>query len=198
MLHVIGQPARIGVEVRESNRVTLTAGQRTRIANSCAPRGAGSPEWRVLGRGRVKRVRSRGKDREKDEESVRSDRRKETLTCRRIERERRRGTARVKGRTGTRGIQQLPLNVFNAAVEARKRSHRSVPRPEKCGGDGTVWAGRSGAALASCSSWTLSLSLYVPGGIAIAGSFKHAGIQSLTASRAPAVQEAGGDGGDDT
>jgi len=85
---------------------------------------------------------------------------------RRIERERRRGTARARGRTGTRGIQQLPLNVFNAAVEARKRSvgrsHRSVPRREKYGGDGIVWAGRSGAALASCSSWTLSLFLYVP------------------------------------
>jgi len=65
-LRVIGQLAR--VEVRESNRVALTAGQRTRIANSCTPRGAGSAEWRVLGRGRVKRVRSRGKDHERETE----------------------------------------------------------------------------------------------------------------------------------
>lgn len=84
-------------------------------------------------------------------------------------RERERGTARVRGRTGTRGIQQLPLNVFNAAVEARKRSvgrsHRSA---SSRGGDGTVWVGR----VARCSRFVFlmvfSLSLYVPGGIAIA------------------------------
>lgn len=49
-------------------RVALTAGQRTRIANSCAPCGAGSLSSGVLGRGRVKRIRSHGKDRKSDEE----------------------------------------------------------------------------------------------------------------------------------
>lgn len=75
----------------------------------------------------------------------------------------------MRGRTGTRGIQQLPLNVFNAAVEARKRSvgrsHRSASSRS---GDGTVWVGR----VARCSRFVFlmvfSLSLYVPGGIAIA------------------------------
>ncbi|KYN04847.1 Tensin-1 [Cyphomyrmex costatus] len=48
--------------------VALTAGQRTRIANSCAQCGAGSLSSGVLGRGRVKRIRSHGKDHERDRE----------------------------------------------------------------------------------------------------------------------------------
>ncbi|EGI62621.1 hypothetical protein G5I_08981 [Acromyrmex echinatior] len=48
--------------------VALTAGQRTRIANSCASYGAGSLSSSVLGRGRVKRVRSHGQDHERDRE----------------------------------------------------------------------------------------------------------------------------------
>lgn len=54
----------LGAEVR----VALTEGQRTRIANSCAPCDAGSLSSGVLGRGRVKRIRSRGKDRVRDGE----------------------------------------------------------------------------------------------------------------------------------
>lgn len=141
----------------------------------------------VLGRGRVKRIRSRGKDREWDEERRAereglTDRPREEQRESGKERERERGTARVRGRTGTRGIQQLPLNVFNAAVEARKRSvgrsHRSAPRRPR-GGDGTVWAGRSGGALASCSSWT-SVSLYTYREVLPSpGRFKHDGIQTL-------------------
>lgn len=105
-------------------------------------------------------------------------------------RERERGTARVRGRTGTRGIQQLPLNVFNAAVEARKRSvgrsHRSAPRRPR-GGDGTVWAGRSGGALASCSSWT-SVSLYTYREVLPSpGRFKHGGIQTLRLCELPSL-----------
>lgn len=90
----------------------------------------------------------------------------------------------MESRSGTEreigGIRQLPLNVFNAAVEARKRSaeeKRSVGRSlslslSLLGGDGAVWAGCGGAAAtpASCSSFDFSsLSIYVPGGIAIAG-----------------------------
>ena len=92
----------------------------------------------------------------------------------------------LESRSGTEreigGIRQLPLNVFNAAVEARKRSaeeKRSVGRSlslslslSLLGGDGAVWAGCGGAAAtpASCSSFDFSsLSIYVPGGIAIAG-----------------------------
>lgn len=93
----------------------------------------------------------------------------------------------LESRSGTEreigGIRQLPLNVFNAAVEARKRSaeeKRSVARSlarsrfslSLLGGDGAVWAGCGGAAAtpASCSSFDFSsLSIYVPGGIAIAG-----------------------------
>lgn len=98
---------------------------------------------------------------------------------RKREKGRGRGLARVRGRTGTRGIQQLPLNVFNAAVEARKRSvgrsHRSAPRRSRWG-----WnrVGRP-----ECSRFMFlvdfSLSLYVPGGIAIAGPVKHGRIQTL-------------------
>lgn len=93
------------------------------------------------------------------------------------------------GRVGRRereigGIRQLPLNVFNAAVEARKRSveKRSVGRSvgrslarslgflSLLGGDGAVWAGCGAATPASCSSFDFSsLSIYVAGGIAIAG-----------------------------
>lgn len=72
------------------------------------------------------------------------------------------------------GIRQLPLNVFNAAVGARKRSERrgrSVGRSAARfrGLVGVKPCGPPGATPASCSSFDFSLSLYVPGGIAIAG-----------------------------
>lgn len=103
------------------------------------------------------------------------------------------GIARVRGRTGTRGIQQLPLNVFNAAVEVRKRSvgrsHRSAPRRSRWGW--TVWAGRSGGALASYSSWT-SVSLYTYTGRYChrRAPVKHGGYSDFVALRAPTVREA--------
>lgn len=71
------------------------------------------------------------------------------------------------------GIRQLPLNVFNAVVGARKRSERrgrSVGRSAWSpfsGGDRAVWA--DGATPASCFSFDFSLSLYVLGGIGIVG-----------------------------
>ncbi|KAG5330827.1 SH2D5 protein, partial [Acromyrmex heyeri] len=61
----------------------------------------------------------------------------------------------------TESAEQLPLNVFNAAVEARKRSvgrsHRSASRKSRWGWN-RVGRPESGA-LASCSSWT-SVFLY--------------------------------------
>ncbi|TGZ52416.1 Uncharacterized protein DBV15_10266 [Temnothorax longispinosus] len=72
VLHITGHGAARAPESKPKSaierRVALTAGQRTRIANSCAPCGAGSLSSGVLGRGRVKRIRSRGKDRERDGE----------------------------------------------------------------------------------------------------------------------------------
>ncbi|KYQ47332.1 hypothetical protein ALC60_13666 [Trachymyrmex zeteki] len=158
--------------------VALTAGQRTRIANSCASYGAGSPSSGVLGRGRVKRIRSHGKDHERDRERQaererltgrlkEKQRKRKREREREREREKERGTARVRGRTGTRGIQQLPLNVFNAAVEARKRSvgrsHRSASRKSR-------WGWNRVGRPERCSRFVFlvdfSLSLYVPGDIA--------------------------------
>ena len=129
----------------------MAGGQRTRIANSCDRRVARGLS-RALGSPLVGSSASR------------KGTGKNTL-------ESRSGTEREIG-----GIRQLPLNVFNAAVEARKRSaeeKRSVALSlSLLGGDGAVWAGCGGAAAtpASCSSFDFSsLSIYVPGGIAIAG-----------------------------
>jgi len=86
---------------------------------------------------------------------------------------------RERRRTGTRGIQQLPLNVFNAAVEARKRSvgrsHRSAT-PRRLRAVGMEPCGPVGAVVflsLRVLHGLQSLSIYVPGGIAIAGPVKH-------------------------
>lgn len=103
----------------------------------------------------------------------------------------------MRGRTGTRGIQQLPLNVFNAAVEARKRSvgrsHRSAPRRPRWGWNRVGRPERP--ALASCSSWT-SVSLYTyrevspsPGRLSIHGYPYFAVFQALTAQEATTALE---------
>lgn len=92
--------------------------------------------------------------------------------------------ARERWRTGTRGIQQLPLNVFNAAVEARKRpvgrSNRSAPRRSRA--VGMEPCGPAGAER-RCSRFVFlmdfSLSLYVPGGIAITGPVQHDGTSGF-------------------
>ncbi|KYN10185.1 hypothetical protein ALC57_17678 [Trachymyrmex cornetzi] len=93
---------------------------------------------------------------------------------------------RDRERQAERERLQLPLNVFNAAVEARKRS---VGRSHRSASHKSRWGWNRVGRPERCSRFVFlvdfSLSLYVPGDIAIAGPVKHGGIHTLRLCELP-------------